>query len=59
MLIINFSAYIYFASFLYTFISPVIHGNQQKITFFAALPRSCIILEKSTMKMLMAFIMLL
>jgi len=35
----NFSAYICFAWFLYTLISPALHGNQQKMTFFAALPR--------------------
>ena len=51
----NFSASIRFAWFLYT-ISPVIHGNQQKITFWQLYHGSCIILKKSTKKMLlMAF----
>lgn len=52
----NFSAYICFAWFLYTLISPALHGNQQKITFLQLYQGSCNIQEKSTMKMLlMAF----
>lgn len=52
----NFSVYICFAWFLYTSISPVIHGNQQKIHFLQLYQGPCIILEKSTMKtLLMAF----